>query len=139
MGFGNSSTDTDSLNTIVAVIIGIAIATESLLEIVMTYGKWFNITCLSQLEVERQPAKQKALLAPLCVGVGITIGLAIFAKISDGVVLGGLGGLLAPFVHDLVSAGFYGKEIIKRNIAPRRNPNSNPAVPVAQGTAPGHK
>lgn len=117
MGFGNSSTDTDSLNTLVAVIIGIAIATESLLEIVMTYGKWFNLNkCSPKLEDKQLTAMKKALLASLCVGVGITIGLAIFAKISDGVVLGGLGGLLAPFVHDLVRAGFYGKEIIKRNI-----------------------
>lgn len=138
MAASYASVNTDNLNNLVAVIVGIAAATEGLTEILLNFVGWFTNKDdaeawlfewrdlqLKDDSVEdvfsKTPSRigeKKLLSACICVGVGVAIGCSIFATTRDGVVLGGLGGLLSPFVHDVLQAGFQGKEILKRSNQP---------------------
>lgn len=149
MAASYASVNTDNLNNLVAVIVGIAAATEGLTEILLNFVGWFtnkddaeawlfewrdlklqgdSVEDVFSKTPSRVGAK-KLLSACICVGVGVAIGCSIFATTRDGVVLGGLGGLLSPFVHDVLQAGFQGKEILKRS----NQPPGRAAPPASAG------
>lgn len=144
-----ASVNTDNLNNLVAVVVGIAAATEGLTEILLNFVGWFTNKDDAQAwlyewrdlklqddsvedvlsKTQGRIGAKKLLSACVCVGVGVAIGFSVFASTRDGIVLGGLGGLLSPFVHDVLQAGFQGKEILKRSNQPpdRAAPPTGPS------------
>eukprot|EP01032_Pedospumella_encystans_P013585 gene13585-15632_t len=125
--------DSGKLSNVIAVVIGIGLAAEALVEALFSlieYAIIFFQTDEKKMKLSKKYILSKKILTLVfSLGFGIGVGSYVVEDSTQGYALGALGGLISPFAHVLVQAGFQGKEFLKVKVD--ESAAANPADPLS--------